>query len=304
MAPRTKKQDNQSEEEFFAIATTGQKGIVEMFGKKGAALHKIAAANVKGDFDVWKTRAMVEIANNSDLSAVINTKAGLLSIYHGLYQAATAGLQIGGHVPQVYFVPKAGKAVMIPTKEGYAQVCTYGPGAPLREYPELHRVHEKDGFRIDDAARTYDHQYEPFEDRGKVVGYFIVLEYKDGRRIIPHILQSKVRQIQSDYKMSAGPAWTKSPDEMDEKTAMKWLLRYPFRESEGRAMIESLDVDYDIPEEPAPDMRDVTERVVDRVSKAADAMEPTEPEPKSATDPEPEAGESGEAEPADGNKLF
>lgn len=267
------KQDNQTEAEFFAIAATGRDGVEDMLIKMGAEIHKIAAPNVAKVFDVWKARALVEIAGSEAMRDVIKTRAGLYSVYQGLAKAATAGLQIGSHVPQVYFVPKNGRAVMILTKEGYAQIATYGPGAVLREYPALHKVYEKDTFRIDEAARSYDHGYEPFNDRGKLLGFFTVLEYKDGRKTLPHILHTKVRQIQSDYKLSEkSPAWRKSPDEMDEKTAMKWLLREPMRESAGLAMLEESESEYVGPETPAPDMRDVTERVGDRLDEKIEAL--------------------------------
>ncbi len=302
MAAKTQEK-NQTEEEFFAIATVGRNGVKDMLAVMGPELHKIAAANVIDNFDVWKTRALVEIASSDALKPIIATRTGLLSIYQGLTKAATAGLQIGGQTPQVYFVPKAGKAVMIPTKEGYSQIATYGPGAVLREYPELHRVYEKDKFRIDDAARTYDHKFEPFAERGKLLGYFTVLEYHDGRKAIPYILQDKVRDIQKAYKMSDGPAWKKSPDEMDEKTAMKYLLREPVRESVGRAMMVSLDVEYEEVAPVEPETRNVTERTSERLADATEALDPenaVEPEES----PDPEAGKEGKdgETPTEGEK--
>jgi recombinational DNA repair protein RecT len=111
-----------------------------------------------------------------------------------------------------------------------------------------------------------------------LVGYFTVLEYKDGRKQIPYILQSKVRQIEDAYGGENNPAYKKAPDQMDRKTAMKAMLRPVAKEAEGLAMAYSLE------EDPEPEMRDVTERTGARMEKAIDALDPERAIPP-ATEP-------------------
>ncbi|HET6499089.1 MAG TPA: recombinase RecT [Coriobacteriia bacterium] len=294
MGKETQTAQNQTGQELALQWGRGRQGVEKMLTAMADELRTIAAPNVAGDFDVWKMRAFVEITTSDALKPIIAEPHGMLSIYQGLSKAAVMGLQIGGQFPHAYFVPKSGRAVMMPTKDGYLFTSTYGPGALLAKWPELQKVYDKDEFRLDDAARTYEHKYQPFADRGKLVGYFMVLEYKDGRKIVRHILQSKVKAIEGAYGLDS-PAYKKSPDEMDEKTAIKWMLRDVVRESEGLAMLDSLDSDGAPDREPALPMRDVTERSVDRLARAAETVGPgTSPEPAA----EPEQQPAAEAQPA------
>lgn len=269
------KTKNQTEGEFFSLVATGRKGVEDMLGKMGDEIKAVSTPNVSQDFDTWKTRALVEIANNDDLKGIINTRTGIFSVYQGLAKAATMGLQIGGQFPHAYFVPMGGKAVLIPSQDGYAFMATYGPGRVLSVAPVLRDVYEKDEFRIDDTAQIYNHKFEPFKDRGKLVGFFTVLEYVDGRKTIPYITMDDVERIEQNYGTLTSPAYKKSKIDMDRKTAMKKLLKPVAKEAEGLAMMMALDDwQYTPPGEPLePDMRDVTERMGDRLDSALDGMD-------------------------------
>jgi len=276
---------NQTPEEFFAVTTTGRKGVEDMLRVMGPEIQGVGAGNLQESsaFETWKMRALVEVSTNQALidGNVLGTRPGLHSVYQALAKSANMGLQFGGHFPQAYLVPKSGKAVLIVSEEGLAFIGTYGPGAVLRVKPELHEVYEKDRFSIDDALREYQHEYAPFAERGKLVGYFTVLEYKDGRKQIPYILQSKVRQIEDAYGGETNPAYKKAPEQMDRKTAMKAMLRPVAKESEGLAMAYSLEEG-----DPMPEMRDVTERVGGRLAQATEALQ-AHAEPPGATEPQP-----------------
>ena len=66
------------------------------------------------------------------------------------------------------------------------------------------------------------------------------LRYLDGRREVKSVSISKVKQIQEHYGGTGSPMYKKSPDEADEKTAIKYMLRMPFGEAEGIAMKRAL----------------------------------------------------------------
>lgn len=296
MSNQTQKEKNQTEGEFFSLVGTGRKGIESMLSKMGDEIKKISSPNVNRDFDTWKTRALVEIATDENLRSVISTRTGIFSIYQGLAKAATMGLQIGGQFPHAYFVPMGGKAVLIPSQDGYAFMATYGPGRVLSIAPLLREVYEKDEFRIDDAAKTYIHNFSPFKDRGKLVGFFTVLVYIDKRKMIPYVTMDEVEKIEQGYGNLNSPAYKKSKIDMDRKTAFKKLLKPIAKEAEGLAMMMALDDwHYTAPTEPIePDMRDVTERMSDKLDNAIEDMEPGGKEdPKSEEKPDPPKPEPG-----------
>ena len=301
------KQQNQNEAEFFSIVGTGRKGIESMFEKMGDEIKIIAAPNVAGSFETWSRRALVEIANRDELAPILHSRAGIFSIYKCLARAATMGLQIGGQFPQAYFMPADGKAELVPTAEGYSFVAAHGPGAVLRSVPELIRVYETDKFRIDQKAAVIDHSYDPRADRGRLCGWYMRLEYTDGHVEIPYIGLEKVNKIIESYsrlKTNKGnlmPAFAKSMDEMQDKTAAKKLLKKPAREAEGLAMLFSLDDGLPEDEPPQEPLRNVTDRVNNRLDRATEGLGPApEKDPEKEPDPEPEkkGDEKGEKKEA------
>lgn len=252
----------------------------DMLEKMGGEIAKIAAPNVGGAFDVWKTRALVEVSNRDELKDVLATKTGIFSVYKALTKAATMGLQIGGQFPHAYLVPFQGKAQLVATAEGYAFACAHGPGAVLSNIPKLEHVHENDKLHVDAAAGKVKHDFEPFGERGKLVGYYMRLEYLDGHVEIATIRQNEVDDIEKVYSRSDGPAFKKSPQAMHDKTAAKQLLKKPVKESEGLAMLLAAD-EYEAPEPRQAPPRDVSERVggrLDRIAEKAEAVEVEEVE--------------------------
>jgi recombinational DNA repair protein RecT len=275
---------NQTDGEFFAVVGKGRQGVESMLEKMGGEIQKIAAPNVGGNFETWKTRALVEISNRDELKTVLQSREGIFSVYKALSKAATMGLQIGGQFPHAYLVPMGGKAQLVVTAEGYAFASAHGPGAVLANVPKLVRVHEKDTLRIDETAGTVRHEFDAFGDRGKLVGYYMRLEYRDGHTEVSNITRAEVEGVAKAYSQKNGPAWSKSPEAMNDKIAAKQLLKKPVREAEGLAMLMSLD-EYEAPEY-SPPPRDIAERMADRLD---DSMRTVEPEPVSEeAEPEPE----------------
>lgn len=288
--------ENQSEGEFFALVSTGRKGVEDMLAKMGGEIQAVAAPNVGKSFDTWKTRALVEVSGRDELRGTLQTREGIYSVYKSLAKAATMGLQIGGQYPHAYLVPMGGKATLVPTADGLAFAAAHGPGAVLARVPKLEHVHEKDTFRVDAAAATVEHSFEAFKDRGKVVGYYMALDYLDGHREIATITQEKVEAIEKAYSNKGGPAWTKSPQEMHDSKAAKQLLKKPAKEAEGLAMLLSLD-DYQPPEY-TPPPRDMEERLGGRLEGAM--RDVTE----SAEEPEVKPESQAQGAKADEKDIF
>lgn len=286
---------DKKESEFFAVVGTGRKGVESMLATMGPEIAKVAAPNVGGNFDVWSTRALVEIANRDELKGVLQSREGIFSVYKALTKAATMGLQMGGQFAHAYLVPKEGKAVLVTTADGYSFASVHGPGAVLKSVPVLVKIYDDERVHIDQAAGklVYPEGRSPFPS-GKLVGYAMELEYRDGHREVPTITRAKVEQISDKYSAKEfpggkkAPAWVKSPEEMYDKIAAKQLLKKPVRESEGLAMLLGVE-EYEPPE------RDIDDRMAGRLD---DAMRDVTPEPESEPEPvaaeEAAGGEQGE----------
>lgn len=284
---------NQTEAEFFALVATGTKSVESIFSNYGKKIMQRSAPNLRDDgaFEIWGARVIFEIASDDKLMPLLNTKKGVVSAYRAINQAAIDGLQIGGAKPQTYFVPRGGEICLDIADRGMEFVCVYGPGAVLTQVPQLIKIYDGDDVRVDEAEGRILYpkgEGKKIFGNGKLVGYAMELEYKDGRRQVERITLEKCRQIEDKYGQNGSngekksPAYSKSLEEMDEKTARKSMLKRAFAEAEGRAMALALtDAPMqEIPQEVEdPPPRDVSDRMaahLDRKAERSAAVEAVE----------------------------
>lgn len=319
--------------ETMELTTKGKENLSRVVALKKEEILSVAAANVRAMGETFFTSAMLTILSNPDTERLMTTSKGVQTALKAMTDAAQVGIFFGGPAPMAYFVPKDGGLLMVKTAAGVRHAACYGPGAILSTVPELVTVRENDGFKIDPASGVVSYAnggFDPFSPgRGEVVGYFMRLQYKDGRPdVLRHVTLKKVQALEAAYSMTGGPAFKKSPDEMHEAKATKYLLRDVFAECAGLAkmVLESqedgidLGPDYD-PETggyrsraPRPAPRDITERVVRQAERAVETLKPeasvepgedivvevVEDEAQGETT---EAGEAGDAT-GDGDELF
>jgi len=302
-------QGNQSEAEFFASVAVGRKGLDSVALTLGPKIQEIALPSIRQAFPLWMQRAIVSIANDDNLKDVIRTRTGLFSIYQTLTRASTMGLQIGGQYAHAYLVPKAGRAVLMQSAVGLTYIAAHGPGAVLKYPPEVRPVYANDKLKIDAAGGVVTHTFDPLSDRGKLALWYTKLEYIDGRVEIPYVRQEDVELIEKNYGNMNSPAYKKSLMDMHLKTATKKLLKRPASESEGLAMAladdDAAEMEPVRTVEPSPP-RDVSERMADRLDKAADKIRPADKieEPEEEPDPGQDERPADDAPPPEGNDLF
>lgn len=257
----------------------------------------VAAQNVRED-KAYLTRAKLTLLA-SPCEPLLKTEKGIRTALECITNAAMAGLSFGGLRPQCYPVPKDGGVVLVVEASGMKHVCTYGIGANLAEYPRLITVHEGDGVRVDPDKNEIIYPpggIDPFSpERGKKSGFLMRLKFKDGRPDeIKQCSMSKVKEIQKGYSMTNSPMFTKSPEEADEKTAEKSMLRKVFKEAIGVAQMIIEGDDHPVQEEPAV-VRDQSDRLSQRMAKATEGMKSAEP--VQTVEDAPEAEEEATPEP-------
>lgn len=243
--------------------------IEQMVLEKSDKIREIAVESVRQNFDQWTKRAIIEVSQNKELSEFIKSNQDAKNqFFVKLSKAAQIGLQIGGTRPHVYFINMNGILRMDITKDGFAHSCVHGPQGVLRNIPELIKVFDKDKFSINQSKGTYEHEFNPFSERGKLLGYFMVLYYRDGHIEIPHIGIDKILKIKNGFSNINSPAWKKSEDEMLEKIAVKQLLKKPFAESEGLAMLMTSELDIEEDSEIIVKEKTISDRAVSRIEQA------------------------------------
>lgn len=221
-----KKSENQSGEKL--------PDIVRQYQDK---IFAVAVPSILKNSEQWLNRAILEISQNKELTEFV-TVAGKGQFIAKLAKAAQVGLQLGGVKPHAYFINMGGQLRMDITKEGLAHACVHGQGAVLDRVPEIIRVYANDKFTINQAAKTYTHEFDPTSPRGDVKLWYTVLNYKNGFIEIPYVTLEKVKKIRLEFSQDKiSKAWKTSEEEMEDKIATKQLLKKPFAEAEGLSML-------------------------------------------------------------------
>jgi len=288
------------------LTTKADANLQVVLKAKMTDIMAVAAPNVKSDGN-WITRAKLELLARPDVAQLMTTKKGVETALTAIIRAATVGINFGGTKPQAYFVPTEGGVRLDVSQYGFCAAAVYGPGAILSQVPELITVHQNDGIRIDQGEGRIIFPaggIDPFGDRGKLVGWLMRMEFKDGRQPeVKYVSFEKVRQVEDTHGQLGSPAYKKDRDQMDEKTAVKQLLKRVFAEAEGRSQM-SMEALMDEPE-PTPTVeRDPSKRMADRMDRATQTMKPAEPvvaEPEQTVEDAPEP-EAAAPPPAEGSK--
>jgi len=300
----------EKEAEFFAVATTGRKGLEEAVEKMTPEIMAVAAPDVAKAGSTWLKRAVISVANNDKLAPVLKTRTGLFSVIKCFEKAATMGLQIGGQFPHAHLIPFEGLAELIVSAEGYKHVAIHGPGAVLSDV-QIERVYEGEDVRIDKGAGTVSHVINTANERGKLKGVYGIITKRDGTKLVDYMTTAEALKIRDNHsgawKGGRSTPWKTDEDAMVEKTAAKKFLRKFAAESEGLAMLYSQEMDDDMVDVTELPPRDVSDRMAAHLDRKASAMTATEAvkeaaqdaevvEEKAASHPESAAQPDGEVE--------
>jgi recombinational DNA repair protein RecT len=247
--------------------------LEQMVLEKSDKIKAVAVESVRQNFDQWTKRAILEVSQNKELREfILGSQDAKNQFFFKLSKAAQIGLQIGGVKPHVYFINMSGNLRMDITKDGFSHSCVHGPHGVLSHVPELYKVHENDVFSINQSEGSYKHEYSPFSERGKLLGYFMKLQYRDGHIEIPHIGIDKILKIKNNYSNLNSPSWKKSEDDMLEKIAVKQLLKKPFIESEGLAMLMTCELNIEDDSYIIDKEKTISEKAVAKIENATSKL--------------------------------
>lgn len=263
----------EKEAEFFAVATTGRKGLEEAVQKMTPEIMAVAAPDVVKAGSTWLKRAVISVANNDKLAPVLKTRTGLFSVIKCFEKAATMGLQIGGQFPHAHLIPFDGSAELIVSAEGYKHAAIHGPGAVLADV-QIVRVYEGEDVKLDAAqGKVLSHVINTANERGKLKGVYGIMTKLDGKSIAEYMTLAEALKIRDNHsgawKADRPTPWKSDEDAMVEKTAAKKFLRKYAAESEGLAMLFSQESDDDMVDVTEPPPRDIGDRVSAHLDRKA-----------------------------------
>lgn len=158
-----------------------------------------------------------ELKRNPDLALKCTPTSALIAIL----DAAKMGLEPGPH-KHVYLVPFKSNATLIIDARGWAAM---GRRAGFKT-PHAGPIYSNDNLSFQYGQdRHFTFTFDPFEDRGKLIGHYAYVEDADGEPYFEIVSLETIRKHEKASPSGSSGPWGTWPIEMGNKTALKILYR-------------------------------------------------------------------------------
>ncbi len=209
-----------------------------------------------------------------------------LSLKMAMANVAAIGLTLNPARGLAYLVPRDNKIILDISYRGLIQLAVQ---AGTIKWAKAEIVHQNDTFEYLGVDEKPKHKFDPFGDRGPMIGVYCVAKLADGSYLTEVMTLEQIEQVRKTSKAKKGP-WVNWYEEMAKKTVIKrasktWPQISPqfvnavqvLNEHEGLAeeyMAENQEAAQECPTqaEPLPDEEvpdDAREMVAKVISRAA-----------------------------------
>lgn len=201
--------------------TAAWKEAVQKSKQRFEALVKDAGANVNYATEaLYATQALM---NSTYLAGVANRNP--VSLQMAIVNVAAVGLTLNPARGLAALVPRDNAVRLDIMYRGLVHIAVE-TGSILWAKAEL--VHSKDKFTYNGPAMVPTHVFDPFGDRGDIVGGYCLAKMPDGDYLVDVMAEAefvKVRETSSAWTRNTEPSkkgpWQSWPDEMRKKTLIK-----------------------------------------------------------------------------------
>lgn len=219
--------------------------IVQPQFEELAAIHK--AVNYKKEASF-----ALQIINDNDFLAQ-TAIADQDSFKRAIVNVAAIGLSLNPVQKLAYLVPRNKKVCLDISFRGYVQLAL-DVGAVKWVAAEI--VREKDEYLYQGVNKEPIHKFNPFGDRGEVVGAYCLAKTHDGEFILTQMSADEILSIRDrsqSFKSKSGP-WITDESEMIKKTVIKRAAKsWPMVDTRSKERFEqAIDVTNDIDFSEAP----------------------------------------------------
>lgn len=209
-----------------------------------------------------------------------------LSLKMAMANVAAIGLTLNPARGLAYLVPRDNKIVLDISYRGLIQLAVQ---AGTIKWAKAEIVHQNDTFEYLGVDEKPKHQFDPFGDRGPLVGVYCVAKLADGTYLTEVMTLEQIEQVRKTSKAKKGP-WVIWYEEMAKKAVIKrasktWPQVSPqfvqavqvLNEHEGLAeeyQADGPEAQECAPVEPLPDdevpddARELTAKVIARAAKS------------------------------------
>lgn len=192
------------------------------------------------DFDREAGFALQILRANDYLTKIAT--ANKESLYAAITNVGAIGISLNPAARLAYLVPRKGGVCL---DISYMGLMDIAQSAGVIRWGQAVIVREKDSFELQGIDREPRHIYQPFAERGKIIGVYVVVKTSDGDYLTHAMPISKVYDIRD--RSEAWKAylkdntkkcpWNTDEDEMIKKTCVKQASKYwPKRERLDQAI--------------------------------------------------------------------
>lgn len=195
--------------------------LSELFASRKATIRDIVPAGF--NFDRVANSIVSGLAQNKALA-----ECSVSSIFMASIAAVRLGIEPNSPLGEGYLIPYRNKGVM----EAQFQISYRGLIGLARRTGDVANIYasdirEKDEFIVElGLERRLIHKPQFFvPDRGKAIGYYAVVRFKDGTSDFEVMTIDEIEKIRKSSKAANSGPWVDWYDEMAKKTVIRRLLK-------------------------------------------------------------------------------
>lgn len=167
-----------------------------------------------------KQFAIQAIQGNDYLEGI--AKKNPASLQNAIINVASIGISLNPANKHAYLVPRDGKVCLDISYMGLLHLAMTS-GSIL--WGQCKLVHASDTYTSNGLDKAPTHSYNPFGDRGNVIGAYCTVKTADGDYLTDEMSLADIIKIQDSSKAKKGP-WKTHWNEMARKTVVKRASKY------------------------------------------------------------------------------
>lgn len=156
-------------------------------------------------------------------------RQNVASIKNAVVNLAAVGITLNPAMKHAYLVPrKVNKAMAVCLDISYMGLMHIAQESGSIRWGQAVIVRATDEFKLTGLGNLPHHVYQPFGDRGDIVGVFCTVKTSDGDYLTECMSIDEVYNIRArseSFKKGHGP-WISDPEEMIKKTVVKRAYKY------------------------------------------------------------------------------
>lgn len=204
--------------------------------------NKIAASHGAVKFSEECHHAKQLLQENDFLAKIAS--ANPESLKNAILSVASAGITLNPVHKKVYLVPRKGRVCLDVSYRGMLSLVAEGGGI---SWMQVNLVKEKDTFEIVSASESPIHKFQPFLDRGAIVGGYALTKLANGDYLTHTVTIDRMHEIRERseaYKRNSGP-WVTDYEEMLKKTIVKSACKMLPEHDLGSRAIHAIEAEND-----------------------------------------------------------